>query len=1155
MPIEEGQPDPDIYTPETRALLQEADMTPEDVHAVATFTGAFQRRVLSLTDETERRRISLIRHVERDEQAFISVVSDEFFDVFDKKKHRGMVRSLGKDIRKWSALKTELGKSKAQSLTNPLLLFLLEEFHLFQGEDGRFEKLLEFMRYYNNGASTYAVKASCDEFGRNFREIESDGMLDIYLDTCLKNKTEWESTKRPDRHYGSWAFQFAKLTKVFKGDRKIFDELADMNLSVFGCSKSENFNKIYQEDMVKLRRVYGVLDKEYRSGLSHGLFDLAISVAKPGDVDEFEQAFSLIRSTFKNDLPWGINDTFRENLPKFKAYCVLMQTLNNCYPCQEFLLMSEDMLLRSAKFVKDNKRDAYFSRELVVIFAMFDSAVLDDESMMQIYRDLSSLYPGRNFSQLVIRLVRLAGVYRTDPSKFGLLIRDSGGRLDSLHHMVDIDDYQDLFGDDLSKLNEVLDCLNGLGGHAHDAGRLRDLADFYRGDFDKFKAFIKAVGAKLGIMDREIHIENYKNLFGQDVDKLSTVLDELISLDPKNVNDLKALKDLHGDSMDRFKIVVLFLRKSPVSDTAACARFIEEYERGGEPAARDYLDDQVEKSKTLIGSSLPEELRAAREYMFYVKRVFPKGNYSDHDKNVACGDNLEHLSGYHYDRQGYPVQMTGLLGYRLKDGAEEDVDKLESYQRRLNGIRSFVASRGPDNKALRKAFEEKVEAMFKSKARAFASLPNLSVKEQMLALFLTEVIRKAKESASYKPDAEVTDLIVEYKYAFQEDLEAYVVRTADEARKGKDEVSQHFVLWRELSTIYGENVKHILRHDIFGELSKEGGNTAALEECFSRAMPGDGEDLKLKSKQRDTLAQTFDNERIQHGKKRSVLQGQCVRIFGANIKFGSDAARTSFDAELDNVLQELASVGRMEKAYFFETSVPKLLVMRQRYVLDVNSRLENLFSYDINRINEEIAKFDEVLEVEAKQTTMGGDRSRVVEKSAKKRNIRGYFTKTKETANARMGAYLCIAGDEKMWKNPNYFEMVMKDEDTGKCVGLTMLLRIDAKNGKKYLWFGPNPFEGFLGQVSSEQCYRYQYSIAVEFARANGFDGIVVPSQDGQILGACTNRGGDFPDLLKASRLRDQDGQLKIVRFGEKHELGGTYGYEDGVLIWEREAA
>jgi hypothetical protein len=185
---------------------------------------------------------------------------------------------------------------------------------------------------------------------------------------------------------------------------------------------------------------------------------------------------------------------------------------------------------------------------------------------------------------------------------------------------------------------------------------------------------------------------------------------------------------------------------------------------------------------------------------------------------------------------------------------------------------------------------------------------------------------------------------------------------------------------------------------------------------------------------------------------------------------------------------------------------------------------------------------------------MGGPKEKVVKKSAKKRNIRGYFSKTQETANARMGAYVCIAGDAKMWKNKNYFEFVEKDEDTGKCVGVTMLLRIDATSGKRYLWMGPNPFESFLTQVRAGQALEHMYSSVVEFAAANGFDGVVVPAEDGQILGACTNRGGTFPDLIKAKRLRDRKGGLKVVDFGGQHTLGGSYGYSQGALLWEKAA-
>ena len=79
------------------------------------------------------------------------------------------------------------------------------------------------------------------------------------------------------------------------------------------------------------------------------------------------------------------------------------------------------------------------------------------------------------------------------------------------------------------------------------------------------------------------------------------------------------------------------------------------------------------------------------------------------------------------------------------------------------------------------------------------------------------------------------------------------------------------------------------------------------------------------------------------------------------------------------------------------------------------------------------------------------------------------------------------------------------------------------------------------------------YETVRNFAKENDFDGVVVPSREGQIHGACTNRGGDFPGFIKASRLKDKKGNFKIAKFGEAHTLGGSYGYSDGALIWEKE--
>lgn len=588
-------------------------------------------------------------------------------------------------------------------------------------------------------------------------------------------------------------------------------------------------------------------------------------------------------------------------------------------------------------------------------------------------------------------------------------------------------------------------------------------------------------------------------------------------------------------------------------DPIVLQKYIEKFQAEGEVRAGEYLADLREKTKQLIGPEIPQDIRSMPEYPFLIAQVFPPGHYSSYEKNARCGDRLEHVQKYRFPHDGYPVKLSGLMGYKIKDGSVEDREVLEAYSQRLDRMREFIASRGPNNKELQKAFDEKIDRLFKEHCQAtFSGIEALTAKEKMILLFLSEVMRRASDPKHFQPNSEILDLVVEYKYAYEENLEAYIQHSADAVRTQRDETSQHYMLLNELSTIYGENLKHILQHNIFGEL-EAGERWPQIQAAYASLFKIEVESKDLTEKQWQRIRNTFENPRIPAETKFSVLHKQVQALFGSNIEFGRDEVRAEFYDRLSKLLEPLQENFTLEK---FRSLLPSLFALREEYRFRINAKLEELFSYDINAISREIAKYEPVIDVEAKERRIGGPKDKLAKKSLKERNIRGYITKTRETANARMGAYLCIAGDEGMWDNENYFELVLKDEDTGKCVGVVMLLGIRAADGKDYLWFGPNPFESFLDQVSSEQCYDYLYRTVATFAQENDFDGMVIPSEEGRILGECTNRGGNFPDLIKQSRLKDTKGRFKIADFGGDHELarygGHRYLYMDGALIWER---
>ena len=76
----------------------------------------------------------------------------------------------------------------------------------------------------------------------------------------------------------------------------------------------------------------------------------------------------------------------------------------------------------------------------------------------------------------------------------------------------------------------------------------------------------------------------------------------------------------------------------------------------------------------------------------------------------------------------------------------------------------------------------------------------------------------------------------------------------------------------------------------------------------------------------------------------------------------------------------------------------------------------------------------------------------------------------------------------------------------------------------------------------------------MDFAKENDYDGIVIPADKNSILGACTNRGGDFPKLIWDKTLKNSKRQAETVSFGNKHVLTNgkfSYSFSNGALIWK----
>lgn len=530
------------------------------------------------------------------------------------------------------------------------------------------------------------------------------------------------------------------------------------------------------------------------------------------------------------------------------------------------------------------------------------------------------------------------------------------------------------------------------------------------------------------------------------------------------------------------------------------------------------------------------------DYMFLNNYVYKKGDYSSHEDNIKkCENHLDHLDEYSFNKEWYPVILNWLKGYELKNWEKEDIKLLSSYSKRIENIHNI----NNQWKLNKEDFYELLEWYFlDTNISEFKKLENLSTEEKMICLLIWEIIKIDNwEDAN----SEILDLILIYGYVFVNSLWDYVQQTRDVINKEKDQVSQNRVLWNELSNIYGEDIKHTLRNQVFEQWQKWE-NFKQILSIYLQNIWVELEQESIKDKQLFRIKHTLDNDNIPDEKKYSIIEKQIIQIFKGGMKLDNDS-QSNFETE---VLEELKVMKGEFDFEIFSSITQNLLNIKEKYKNKLDKKLENLFTRDINNISNEVKKYQEVHEVEEKTVNMSGKNKGYVKKVSKSREIVWHFTKSKESSNARMWAYICLAWDASMWKNCNYFELILQNTETKQCEWLVMLLNIEARDGKKYLWFWPNPNQSFLEKVSSEKCYNYLYETVCDFAQENNYDWVVVPSSDNAIVWQCTNRWWDFPEHIKQSRLKDKKWAIKIVDFWDKHELAEWYGYLDWALIWEK---
>ena len=506
----------------------------------------------------------------------------------------------------------------------------------------------------------------------------------------------------------------------------------------------------------------------------------------------------------------------------------------------------------------------------------------------------------------------------------------------------------------------------------------------------------------------------------------------------------------------------------------------------------DALIDDLTRNKSIEGLDNPE-------YKLLCKYVYPQRNFNTYKNIDEYKDRSKDLKNYKFDKDGYEMRLSGVVGYNIKKGQERNPEILSKYQGRLQKIERL--------------------AMTKDNILEFinANFPN--TKSKTLEGKIIEYVRE------HRDNQESVDLLLAYQLSGQ--YEQFVRESADRTDMYEQMEGKEYIMLAELSERYGDLMKETLK-EIGGKVAD-----SADAQLFTKDISKDVTKAKKLASQIFLELSKIPEDKIttETIQKKVIKSIQNTFQQNPNIKAISENFAGAFTKENFSSFEEI-----------FESKITELFQeIKGEVAIDIQ-KLETLRQENYEEIKSELEKYEEIKEIDE------GKKGEV--KMSKERKIKGYFSKNKENAHARMIGDICLAADPKMLEKKNYFEFVLFDEERKKCVGTCMLLSMEEPDGKKYLLYCPNPSVDLVSQVSAEKLYKLITSQIITFAKENNFDGVLLNKKHGN----ATNRSGLFQASLEKSVLRDIEGHEIIFNLKNKHQLSGGYVYQENLnAVWMKE--
>ena len=492
--------------------------------------------------------------------------------------------------------------------------------------------------------------------------------------------------------------------------------------------------------------------------------------------------------------------------------------------------------------------------------------------------------------------------------------------------------------------------------------------------------------------------------------------------------------------------------------------------------------------------------------------IYPNRNFSPNNLN-EYKDATEHLDNYTYNAEWYNFTLSNLLGYKLIEWKEKDSSIIEKFKKNIEHISSI----SKDNASLWKSVLEYAKNLW------------IIIESQELESQILEYLFK-KEALWEKINVEDFDLLIAYQLMWKYD--EFMKSSNDKLASYADEDTQYMIQIQALLKEYWDPLKESIRTL---EKSTLEWKDRAYFDSFLRETPKEVSDF-IKQKTINSIIRSFAN------RPSETITNEIVQ--------------KSIDTKLKAILQEtdITETQRIDlwkEFYWKDFQFSNNEELQKIFIKKWKEQVENHFgSVDKLWLNiKSIAQTqDDIYNI--LQTESNKFESITSKKwQNKERHVFARFGKTKSDAYARWVWDICIWTDPKMWKNSNYFELILFDSDRQKNIWTTMLLHMEENPSEKYLLFWPNPSVEFDDKVSSAKLFEQISRIIIQFAKENNYDWVLFDPTHGK----STNRSGDFQQALNNSQLKNDSWEISKIDLSANHILGWWYQYKNNLsYLWRK---